>query len=197
MVGGPHAAPGLLYSIKHSRTFPPFASSSTSTAPICVSSRFLFIDTDPVQQRLAKEEIVEYQFTTTHAQTQTIWSHIVIHCCSSKDHRHLDAQKARTMMDIFTPLFSQLNLLNMLFNVAVNSFGEIVSICLTPLLILIFSLSLCRCTVTELSVYMSLRILSLVLAMMSILLGYVLSRMPSRNPRKQHTVVCCIHGTSL
>ena len=22
-------------------------------------------------------------------------------------------------------------------------------------------------------------------------------RMPSRNPRKQHTVVCCIHGTSL
>ena len=31
--------------------------------------------------------------------------------------------------------------------------------------------------------------------MMSILLGFVLSRMPSRNPRKQHTVVCCIHGT--
>ena len=33
--------------------------------------------------------------------------------------------------------------------------SEMVSPCLTPLLILIFSLSLCRCTVTELSVYMS------------------------------------------
>ena len=32
----------------------------------------------------------------------------------------------------------------------------------------------------------------LVLAMMSVLLGFVLNRMPSRNPRKQHTVVCCI-----
>ena len=31
--------------------------------------------------------------------------------------------------------------------------------------------------------------------MMSVLLGFVLSRMHSRNPRKQHTVVCCIHGT--
>ena len=41
----------------------------------------------------------------------------------------------------------------MLTNVAVNSLGELVSLCLTPLLILIFSLSLCRCTVTELSVY--------------------------------------------
>ena len=41
----------------------------------------------------------------------------------------------------------------MLSNVAVNSLGEMVSPCLTPLLILIFSLSLCRCTVTELSVY--------------------------------------------
>ena len=33
-------------------------------------------------------------------------------------------------------------------NVAVNSLCEMVSPCLTPLLILIFSLSLCRCTVT-------------------------------------------------
>ena len=41
----------------------------------------------------------------------------------------------------------------MLSNVAVNSLGEMVSPCLTPLLILIFSLSLCRCSVTELSVY--------------------------------------------
>ena len=48
--------------------------------------------------------------------------------------------------------------LNMLSNVVRNSLGEMVSPCLTPLLILIFSLSLCRCTVTELSVYMSFRI---------------------------------------
>ena len=46
----------------------------------------------------------------------------------------------------------------MLSNVAVHSLGEMVSPCLTHLLILIFSLSLCRCTVTELSVYMSIRI---------------------------------------
>ena len=43
----------------------------------------------------------------------------------------------------------------------------------------------------------STHLLFLVLAMMSILLGFVLSRMPSRNPRKQHTVLCCIHGTYL
>ena len=36
--------------------------------------------------------------------------------------------------------------------------GSLKSPCLTPLLILIFSLSLCKCTVTELSVYMSFRI---------------------------------------
>ena len=64
----------------------------------------------------------------------------------------------RNSPSIFTPLFSQFNLLNMLSNVAVNSLGEMVSPCLTPLLILIFSLSLCICTVTELSVYMSFRI---------------------------------------
>ena len=45
----------------------------------------------------------------------------------------------------------------MLSSVAVNSLGEMVSACLTPLLILIF-ISLCRCTVTELSEYMSFRI---------------------------------------
>ena len=107
----------------------------------------------------------------------------------------------RNCPSIFTPLFSQFNLLNMLSNVVVNSFGEMVSPCLTPLLILIFSLSLCRCTVTELSVCLSgflcTHLLFIVLAMMSILLGFVLGRMPSRNIRKQHTVVCCIHGTSL
>ena len=41
----------------------------------------------------------------------------------------------------------------MLSSVTVNSLGDMVSPCLTPFLILIFSLSLCRCTVTELSVY--------------------------------------------
>ena len=39
----------------------------------------------------------------------------------------------------------------MLSSVAVNSLGEMVSPCLTPPLNLIVSLSLCRCTVTELS----------------------------------------------
>ena len=80
---------------------------------------------------------------------------------------------------------------------------EMVSPCLTPLLILIFSLCLCRCTVTDLSVYICFsgflcaHLPFLGLAMMSMLHGFVLSRMPSRNPRKQHTVVCCIHATLL
>ena len=43
----------------------------------------------------------------------------------------------------------------MLSSVAVNGLGEMVTPCLTPLLILKVSLSLCRCSVTELSVYMS------------------------------------------
>ena len=124
--------------------------------------------------------------------------------CGVSVHRNMSSAKRRLERNspsIFTPLCSQFNLLNMLSNVAVNSLGEMVSPCLTPLLILIFSLSLCRCTVTELSVCLSeflcTHLLFLVLAMMSVLLGFVLSRMPSRNPRKQHTVVCCIHGTSL
>ena len=85
-------------------------------------------------------------------------------CCSScgvSVHRNMSSAKRRLEINspsIFTPLFSQFNLLNMLSNVAVNSLGDMVSPCLTPLLILIFSLSLCRCTVTELSVYMSFRI---------------------------------------
>ena len=127
-------------------------------------------------------------------------------CIATADvsvHRHMSSVKRRlerTSPSIFTPLFSQFNLLIMLYNAAVNSLGEMVSPCLTPLLIMISSLSLFRCTVTELSVYSAFlctRLLFLVLAMMSILLGFVLSRMPSRNPRNQHTVVCCIHGTSL
>ena len=40
-------------------------------------------------------------------------------------------------------------------------------------------------------------LLFIVLAMMSMLSAFVLSHMPSRNPGKQHTVVCCIRGTSL
>ena len=85
-------------------------------------------------------------------------------CCSSYGvsvHRNVSSAKRRLERNspsIFTPLFSQFNLLNMLSNVAVNSLGEMVSPCLTPLLILIFSLSLesvCIVTVTELSVYMS------------------------------------------
>ena len=85
-------------------------------------------------------------------------------CCSScgvSVHRNMSSAKRRSERNypsIFTPLFSQFNLLNMLSNVAVNSLGDVVSPCLTPLLILIFSLSLCRCTVSELSVYMSFRI---------------------------------------
>ena len=85
-------------------------------------------------------------------------------CCSSCGvpvHMNLSSAKRRLERNspsIFTPLFSQFNLLNRLSNVAVNSLGEMVSPCITPLLILILSLSLCRCTVTELSVYMSFRI---------------------------------------
>ena len=61
----------------------------------------------------------------------------------------------RNSPSIFTSLFSQFNLLNMLSNVAVNSLGEMMSPSCIPLLILIFSLSLCTCTVTELSVCLS------------------------------------------
>ena len=130
-------------------------------------------------------------------------------CCSScgvSVHTNMSSAKRRLERNspsIFTPLFSQFTLLNMLSNVAVNSLGEMVSPCLTPLVILIFSLSLCRCTVTKLSVFICLsrflctHLLFLALAIISMLLGFVLSRMASGNPRKQHTVVCCIHGTSL
>ena len=81
--------------------------------------------------------------------------------CGVSMHRNMSSAKRRLEINfpsIFTPLFSQFNLLNMLSNVAVNSMGEMVSPCLTPLLILIFSISLCMCTVNELSVYISFRI---------------------------------------
>ena len=45
-------------------------------------------------------------------------------------HRNISSVKRRLERNspsIFTPLFSQFNLLNMLFNVAVNSLGEMVS----------------------------------------------------------------------
>ena len=71
------------------------------------------------------------------------------------------------------PLFSQFNLLNILSNVAVNSLGEMVSPCLRICLFYVHIII----------------IIFLVLAMMSILLGFVLSQIPSHNPRKQHTVV--------
>ena len=85
-------------------------------------------------------------------------------CCSScgvSVHRNMSSARRRwerNYPSMFTPLFSPFNLLNMLSDVAVNSLGGLVSPCLTPLLILIFSLPLCICTVTELSVYMSFRI---------------------------------------
>ena len=106
-------------------------------------------------------------------------------CCSScgvSVHRNMSSAKRRLERNspsIFTPLFSQFNLLNMLSNVAVNSLGEMVSPCLTPLLILIFSLSLCRCNVTlavriyvSQDFYVHTHLLFLVLAVMSILLGF-------------------------
>ena len=78
--------------------------------------------------------------------------------CGVSVHTNMSPAKrisVRHYPSIFTPLFSQFILLNMLYSVTVNSLGDMMSPCLTPLLILIFSLSLCRCTVTELSVYMS------------------------------------------
>ena len=59
----------------------------------------------------------------------------------SSTKRRLD----RNSLSISTSLFAQFSLLNVLSSVAVNSLGEMVSPCLTPLLILIFSPSLCRC----------------------------------------------------
>ena len=71
-------------------------------------------------------------------------------------HKNISSAKRRVLRNypsIFTSLFSQFNRLNILSSAAVNNLGEKLSPSLTPLLILIFSLSLCRCTVTELSVF--------------------------------------------
>ena len=79
-------------------------------------------------------------------------------CCSScgvSVHRNMSSAKRRLERNspsIFTPLFSQFNLLNILSNVAVNSLSEMVSPCLTPLLILIFSLSLFVLSLTNIRI---------------------------------------------
>ena len=71
-------------------------------------------------------------------------------CCSSCGislHNNMSSAKRRLVRNypyIFTPLFSQFNLLNMLSSVAVNSLCEMMPPCLTHLLTLIFSLSLYR-----------------------------------------------------
>ena len=65
-------------------------------------------------------------------------------CCSSCGVSVLTNMKSakrrlvRNSPSLFMPLFSQFNLLNMLSSVAVNSLGEMVSPCLTPILTLIF-----------------------------------------------------------
>ena len=67
----------------------------------------------------------------------------VVLVCSVSVHTIMSSTKRRLESNypsIFTPLFSQFNLLDMLSNVAVNSFGEMVSHSLTLLLILICSL---------------------------------------------------------
>ena len=62
-------------------------------------------------------------------------------------HKNMSSAKRRLVTNsssIFTPMFSQFHLQNMNSSVATNSFGQMMSPCVTPLLILIFSLSLCR-----------------------------------------------------
>ena len=103
-------------------------------------------------------------------------------------------------LTIFMLLFSQFNLLNMLFSVAVNRLGEIVS----PVLLLSWSWlfhSLCAlywAVRVFQDFYAHMYVLFLFLVMMSILLAFVLvSQMPSRNASMQRRVGCCIGGTSL
>ena len=60
-------------------------------------------------------------------------------------HRKISSAKRRWLRyspSIFRPLFSQFSLLKILSKVDVNSLGEMVSPCRTPLLVFIFSLSL-------------------------------------------------------
>ena len=77
--------------------------------------------------------------------------------CGVPEHKNMSSAKRRLLRyspSIFTLLFAQFNFLKMLCNVAVNSYGDIVSPCRTPLLTLIFSLSVCAWAVSELSVPM-------------------------------------------
>ena len=102
-------------------------------------------------------------------------------CCSScrvSVHMNMPSAKRRLERNspsIFTPLFSQLNLLNYALQCCREQLGWYGVPCLTHLLILIFSLSLCRCTVTErISFRISMYTSSIpVLAMMSISLAFV------------------------
>ena len=86
----------------------------------------------------------------------------------------------RNYPSIFTPLFSQFNVLNLLSSVSVNSLGEMVSPCLTPILILIYH-SLCAdvlslsCPYICLSGFLCTHLLCLVLEIMSILHSFCLS----------------------
>ena len=92
----------------------------------------------------------------------------------------------------------------MLAIVDVNSLSEMVSPCLTPLSILIFSLSICKCSLLSssklslcicLSEIICTHLLFLVFAMISILLWF--GQISSGNLRTQRRVICCIRGTSL
>ena len=106
-------------------------------------------------------------------------------CCSScgvSVHRNMWSAKRRlerNSSSIFTPLFSQFNLLDMLSNVAVDRLGEMVSPWLSlswfshSLRAYVLSLS---CPYIWLSGFICTHLLFLVLAMMSILLGFVLSQ---------------------
>ena len=116
-------------------------------------------------------------------------------------HTNMSSAKRRLVRNdqsIFTPLFSQFNLLNMLSSFAVNSLGEMSYSSLDPdfLTPFVHVLSL-SCPYICISGFLCTHLLFLVLAMMSTLLGFVRGQMPYRNPRTQHTVECCIRGTSL
>ena len=99
--------------------------------------------------------------------------------CGVSVHKNISSAKRRLVRNspsIFTPLFSQFNRLNILSSAAMNNLGEKLSPCFTHLLILIFSLSLCRCSVAELSVFHDfyVRIFYSLLLQMSVSRGIVL-----------------------
>ena len=70
---------------------------------------------------------------------------IISSYCGVSVHRKISSAKRRRLRyspSIFRPLFSQFSLLKIFSSVDVNSLGEMVSPCRTPLLMYIFSLSL-------------------------------------------------------